>query len=177
MTPLKRREAIKQLFCLTAGVTLIPSCMSDRSKSSILLKNIKISAEEEAMLAELCETILPKTSTPGAKELSSHLFVLTMVDECRKKEDQDKFISGMKAFQERCKSTAEKDFVDSTMDQKNAVLNSIIAEKDEEESDLKYFFKTVKGLTIQSYTASAFFMTKVQVYELIPGRYHGCVPA
>lgn len=177
MTQLKRREAIKQLFCITAGVALIPSCMSYRSKSAILLKNINISAEEEAMLAAVCETILPKTSTPGAKELSSHLFVLTMVDECRKKEDQDRFISGMKAFQDRCKSTAGKDFVNSALDQRNAVLASILADKDEEESDLKYFFKTVKGLTIQSYTASEFFMTKVQVYELIPGRYHGCVPA
>ncbi len=135
-----------------------------------------ISAEEEAMLAALCETILPKTTTPGAKELSSHIFALTMVDDCRKKEDQDRFISGMKAFQEKCKSAAGKDFVNSAIDQRNAVLASIIAEKDED-SDLKYFFKTVKGLTIQSYTASEFFMTKVQVYELIPGRYHGCVPA
>jgi len=176
MTQLKRREAIKQLFCITAGVALIPSCMSDRSKSAILLKNITISAEEEDMLAELCETILPKTSTPGAKEISSHLFVLKMVDDCRKKEDQGRFISGMKTFQDRCKSTAGKDFVGSTMDQRNTVLASILADKDEE-SDLKYFFKTVKGLTIQSYTASEFFMTKVQVYELIPGRYHGCVPA
>jgi len=176
MTPIQRREAIKQLFCITAGMALIPSCMNDRSKSGILLSNITISATEEAMLAELCETILPKTSTPGAKDISSHLFVLKMVDDCRKKEDQDRFISGMQAFQERCTSTAGKDFVDSTMDQKNTVLASILADKDEE-SDLKYFFKTVKGLTVQSYTASEFFMTKVQVYELVPGRYHGCVPA
>jgi hypothetical protein len=176
MTPIQRREAIKQLFCITAGMALIPSCMNDRSKSGILLSNITISAAEEAMLGELCETILPKTSTPGAKDISSHLFVLKMVDDCRKKEDQDRFISGMKAFQERCKSTAGKDFVDSTMDQRNTVLASILADKDEE-SDLKYFFKTVKGLTVQSFTASEFFMTKVQVYELVPGRYHGCVPA
>lgn len=176
MTPIQRREAIKQLFCITAGMALIPSCMNDRSKSGILLSKIIISAAEENMLAELCETILPKTLTPGAKDLSSHLFVLKMVDDCRKKEDQDRFISGMKAFQERCKSSAGKDFVGSTMDQRNTVLASILADKDEE-SDLKYFFKTVKGLTIQSYTASEFFMTKVQVYELVPGRYHGCVPA
>jgi hypothetical protein len=176
MTPIQRREAIKQLFCITAGMALIPSCMNDRSKSGILLSKITISAAEEDMLTELCETILPKTSTPGAKDISSHLFVLKMVDDCRKKEDQDRFISGMKAFQERWKSTAGKDFVGSTMDQRNTVLASILAEKDEE-SDLKYFFKTVKGLTIQSYTASEFFMTKVQVYELVPGRYHGCVPA
>lgn len=176
MTPLKRREAIKQLFCVTAGMALIPSCMNDRSKSGILLSKITISAAEEDMLAEICETILPKSSTPGAKDISAHLFVLKMVDDCRKKEDQDKFLTGMKAFQERCTSTAGKDFLGSTLDERKTVLASIIADKDED-SDLKYFFKTVKGLTIQSYTSSEFFMTKVQVYELVPGRYHGCVPA
>jgi len=176
MTHLKRREAIKQLFCITAGVTLLPSCMSDRSKSGILLKNIKISTEEEAILAAVCETILPKTATPGAKELSSHLFVLTMVDECRKKEDQQQFINGMKSFQDKCKTYKGKDFTSCTPEDKNAILSAIIADKDDN-TDLKYFFKTVKGLTIQSYTASEFFMTKVQVYELVPGRYHGCVPA
>ena len=176
MTPLKRREAIKQLFCITAGMALIPSCMNDRRKSSILLSKITISAAEEDMLAELCETILPKSSSPGAKDISSHLFVLKMVDDCRKKEDQDKFLTGMKAFQERCTATSGKIFMDSTPDDRKAVLDSIIADKDED-SNLKYFFKTVKGLTIQSYTSSAFFMTKIQVYELVPGRYHGCVPA
>jgi hypothetical protein len=176
MTTLKRREAIKQLFCITAGMAIIPSCMNDRRKSTILLSKITISGAEEDMLAELCETILPKSSTPGAKDISSHLFVLKMVDDCRKKEDQDKFLIGMKAFQERCKSTAGKDFMSISPDERKAVLASIIADKDEE-SDMKYFFKTVKGLTIQSYTASEFFMTKVQVYELVPGRYHGCVPA
>lgn len=176
MTPLKRREAIKQLFCITAGMAIIPSCMNDRRKSTILLSKIKISGDEEDMLAELCETILPKSSTPGAKDISSHLFVLKMVDDCRKKEDQDKFLTGMKAFQEKCKSSAGKDFMSISPDARKEVLTSIIADKDEE-SDLKYFFKTVKGLTIQSYTASEFFMTKVQVYELVPGRYHGCVPA
>lgn len=176
MTPLKRREAIKQIFCITTAMALLPSCMNDRRKSTILLSKISISAAEEDMLAELCETILPKSSTPGAKDISSHLFVLKMVDDCRKKEDQIKFLTGMKAFQERCKSTAGTDFMGSTPDERKAVLASIIAEKDDE-SDLKYFFKTVKGLTIQSFTASEFFMTKVQVFELIPGRYHGCVPA
>ncbi|MFN5020637.1 MAG: hypothetical protein ACK5GP_03200, partial [bacterium] len=73
MTTLKRREAIKQLFCITAGMAIIPSCMNDRRKSTILLSKITISGAEEDMLAELCETILPKSSTPGAKDISSHL--------------------------------------------------------------------------------------------------------
>lgn len=171
-----RRQALKSLVFASAGMVLIPSCMSDKSKSSLLLKNIKISAEDEALMAELCETLLPKTNTPGAKDLSAHLFVLMMVDDCRKKEDQEKFIKGMEAFKKLSDQTINKDFLKADSSERKKLLHSIIAKMDEE-NDLNAFFKMTKGLTIQAYSSSEFFLTKVQVYELVPGRYHGCVPA
>jgi len=176
MNNVNRREALKQFVFVSAGMTLIPSCMQDRSKSSLLLKKINISSDDESMLAELSETIIPKTTTPGAKDISAHLFVLKMVDDCIKKEDQEKFLKGMKGFNDLCKATVGKGFVASSGDERKKVLTSIIAKKDEE-NDLNTFFKTVKRFTIQAYTSSEFFLTKVQVYELVPGRFHGCVPA
>lgn len=176
MTNLNRREALKQFVFVSAGMALIPSCMQDRSKSSLLLKKISISSADESMLAELSETIIPKTKSPGAKDISAHLFVLTMVDDCTKKEDQEKFLKGMKEFNDFSKATVGKEFVASSADERSKVLTSIIAKKDEE-NDLNLFFKTVKRFTIQAYTSSEFFLTKVQVYELVPGRFHGCVPA
>jgi hypothetical protein len=150
--------------------------MSDRSKSSLLLKKIKITADDEALMAELCETLLPKTNTPGAKDLSAHLFVLMMVDECRKKEDQEKFTKGLEAFKILSQGTINKDFMKADLSERKKLLNSIIAKLDAE-NDLNAFFKMTKGLTIQAYSSSEFYLTKVQVYELVPGRYHGCVPA
>lgn len=171
-----RRRALKSLVFASAGMVLVPSCMSDRSKSSLLLKKIKISADDEALMAELCETLLPKTSTPGAKDLSAHLFVLMMVDDCRKKEDQEKFIKGLEAFKKLTQQSINKDFTKADARERKKVLDSVIAKIDEE-NDLNAFFKMTKGLTIQAYSSSEFFLTKVQVYEMIPGRYHGCVPA
>ena len=176
MHSVSRRRALKSLIFVSAGMALVPSCMSDRSKSSLLLKKINISAADENLLAELCETILPKSATPGAKDLSAHLFVLTMVDDCRKKEDQEKFTKGLEAFKKFSQQTIGKDFVTAEPDERKKLLDAIVAKIDEE-SDLNAFFKTTKGLTIQAYTSSEFFLTKVQVYELIPGRYHGCVRA
>lgn len=176
MHSVSRRRALKSLVFVSAGMALVPSCMSDRSKSSLLLKKINISAADENLLAELCETILPKSATPGAKDLSAHLFVLTMVDDCRKKEDQEKFTKGLEAFKKFSQQTIGKDFVTAEPAERKKLLDSILVKIDEE-SDLNAFFKTTKGLTIQAFTSSEFFLTKVQVYELIPGRYHGCVPA
>lgn len=171
-----RRRTLKSLVFVSAGLALVPSCMSDRSKSSLLLKKIKISSADEALLAELCESILPKTTSPGAKDLSAHLFVLMMVDDCKKKEDQEKFTKGLEAFKKLSQQTISKDFTQTDPTERKKLLDTILAKIDEE-NDLNAFFKTTKGLTIQAYTSSEFFLTKVQVYEMIPGRYHGCVPA
>lgn len=176
MTNLNRRDALKQFVFVSAGMALLPACMQDRSKSKLLLKKINISSVDESMLAELSEAIIPKTKSPGAKDISAHLFVLTMVDDCTKKEDQEKFLMGMKEFNDLCKSTVGKEFIACNADERSKVLTTIIAKKDEE-NDLNFFFKTVKRFTIQAYTSSEFFLTKVQVYELVPGRFHGCVSA
>jgi hypothetical protein len=175
MQSYSRRGALKALVFASAGMVLIPSCMSDRSKSSILLKKIAITGDDEALIAALCETILPKTTTPGAKELSSHLFVLTMVDDCRTKEEQDKFIKGLADFKSFSASTGKKDFTSAAAEERKKILQALMSSA-EKESDLMAFFNTTKGLTIQSYTASEYFMKNIQVYELVPGRYHGCVP-
>lgn len=173
---LNRRKLLKQFMFAGAGIMLVPSCLSDKSKSSILLKKISISNDDEHLLAELCETILPKTNTPGAKDISAHLFVLKMVDDCMAKTDQDSFIKGMEAFHGFAKENIGKKFSDANPEERKKVMEKILTMK-EEKTDLISFFKTVKRYTIQAYTGSEFYLTKIQVYQLVPGKFHGCVPA
>jgi hypothetical protein len=176
MTNFSRRKALKQLAFVSIGMAIIPSCLEDRTKASLLLKNISVTATDEAMLAELCEIIIPKTNTPGAKDISAHLFVLTMVDDCSNKEQQQAFMKGMEEFNGLCKSTVGKALVECDAIEKKKITEALLAIK-EEDTPLKHFLGMVKGRTIQAYTSSEFFLTNVQVYELVPGRYHGCVPA
>src|SRR5215510_2325371 len=99
---MKRRHAIRQIAIITAGVVFIPACKST-DKSPIPLKNFSLTESEQDLLSELTETILPKTNTfPGAKDLKAPEFVLTMVDDCLKPEDQKTFTNGLKAFNETC---------------------------------------------------------------------------
>jgi hypothetical protein len=148
--------------------------MQDKSKASVILKNFSIDGEQEKLLAELSETIIPKTETPGAKDISAHLFVLKMMDDCHSKEDQDKFVSGLKDFQDKCKKDFDKSFIDCTVQEKSTLLTGL--EKDKADNALSFFYGQTKQLTIQAYTSSQFYLTKVRVYELVPGRFHGCVP-
>ena len=170
-----RRSAIRQLFCISAGALIIPSCMQDKSKSAILLKNLTIDSNQEKLLVELSETIIPATSTPGAKDVYAHLFALKMIDDCYKKEDQQKFVNGLEAFQKKSKKELDRSFAEASPAERVSLLQKIEADKDSKD-DLAYFYSTIKRLTIQAYTTSQYYMTKVQVYEMVPSRYHGCLP-
>src|SRR5688572_14279381 len=91
----ERRTAIKNLIIIAGGIPILPSCSPGKEKASIQLNKLGVSADQEALLAEIAEAILPKTKTPGAKELGLHLFVLKMVDDCHDSEEQQKFITGL----------------------------------------------------------------------------------
>jgi hypothetical protein len=158
----------------SAGLWLIPSCMEDKAKASLLVKNFTIDTDQEEMLAELAESIIPKTNTPGAKDIYAHLFVLKMMDDCKSKEDQEKFVKGLEAFDAFSKTKSGKSFLKSDKAERVSVLEAI--EKTDEKDGLHLFYNTMKRYTIQAYTTSEFYLTNVQVYEMVPSRYHGCVP-
>lgn len=172
-----RRTALKQFLIVTAGVTLIPSCMQEKSKASIPLNNIKINAEQEKVLAALSETIIPTTDTPGAKETSAHLFAIKMIDDLHSEEDQQKFLKGLEAFEKKAENQFDKSFVNISGEQRNQLLTELEqSNKKDTPDDLSFFYSKMKGLTLQAYITSKYYLTKVQVYELVPGRFKGCVP-
>lgn len=47
-----------------------------------------ISGTQKKLLGELSETLIPASDTPGAKDVSAHLFALMMIGDCYKKEDK-----------------------------------------------------------------------------------------
>ena len=171
---MQRRTALKNLLIVAGGTILLPSCVQNGKKVSIPLDNLKISADQEELLAQICETLIPATDTPGAKELGVHQFVLTMVDDCSEKEQQDNFTKGLDEINELSKKQFKNSFLKSTAAQQKELLNRI--GKKEFEGKVNDFFRTVKGLTIHGYTKSKYVMSNLLVYELVPGRFHGSFP-
>jgi hypothetical protein len=172
---MNRRCAIRQLVTLTGGVLLLHSCMEDRSKGSFLLKNYSLSADQENLLAMLAETVIPKTSTPGGKDIYAHHFVMKMVDDCTSTADRERFLRGLEAFAENARSMNGTSFHQTAIYGREKVVRALQERKEEEESDEKFFFKRMKNLTIRAYTSSKFYLTDVQPYELVPSRWSGCV--
>ena len=170
-----RRSVIKNFLVVSAGVALMPSCIQGSKQSSVKLDYLTISSDQEELLAGLAETILPKTTSLGAGDLSAHLFALTMVDDCFGKEDRERFQQGLKAFEEETGKRFSKPFTRLSAEEKTALLKDLEAGKDVPE-DAVAFYHTMKGLTVQCFVTSEYFMTTVSKYEMAPARYHGCVP-
>jgi len=175
-----RRTVIKNLALIIGGAALLPACMQEKGKASITLKNVEISAGQEKLLGAITDTIIPKTNTPGAKDLSLHLFVLKMLDDCYKKADQQAFMTGMEQFNDEVKKKYDKSFAELSVKQREEMLLSIENDRDPKSiatpAELKTFYGIVKEQTVNGYTHSQYFMTKQVIYELVPGRYNAHFP-
>jgi hypothetical protein len=172
---ISRRTAVKNFLMLSAGVVFIPSCLQEKGKASIVLNNIDIDAGDEKLLSEVCETLIPKTDTPGAKDISAHLFVLKMLDDCTAKEDQQTILKGLDGIDKMADKKFDKSFVKCSPQQRQELFKAIESKQDVP-AEVDQFYKSVKKLTIQAYTTSKYYLTNVKVYELVPARFHGCVP-
>jgi len=179
-----RRSAIRNLALVIGSAALLPRCTM---KSPVVhRKHFDVNMDQETLVADMAETIIPKTTTPGAKDLRLDQFVWLMLDDCTKKADQKAFFKGMGEFNDLVKKTYNKGFVDCTKEEKLSLLNTFEKKPEQKNpnpgpeanysKELHAFFGTVKGLTVFGYTESQYFMTKEIVYELVPGRYNAHFP-
>ena len=171
---MERRTLIKCFFVVAGGTALLPACLHKESKASFLVKNIRITGEQEAMLAEFAETLIPASATPGAKDTSAHLFALRMLDDCYEKEDQQAFVKGLKAVEDLTQEKHNTTFVSASTTQRASILT--ILENKKASDDAQAFYKLMKNLTIQGYLTSKPVMGDIFHYELVPGRYNPAFP-
>ncbi|MFD2146988.1 gluconate 2-dehydrogenase subunit 3 family protein [Mucilaginibacter antarcticus] len=157
------------------GILLLPACVNDEGAVSVPLKNISITSKQELLLADITETIIPKTNTPGAKELNLHHFVLKMFDDCYDATKQAGIVAGLKQFNDFAKDSAGDNFIALATNKKLQLLKTI-AKDATVNADLKLFLTETRKLTIKGYSNSKYVLTKLRPYELVPGRFHGCVP-
>jgi hypothetical protein len=198
---MNRRAVIKNLALIFGGTVILPSCLKRDNKVAVHLKHMDLSGDQQEMIADVCETIIPKTNTPGAKDLNVHLFVMKMLDDCYTKKDQQAFVIGMGQFDDMVKKKYGKSFSDLEVKDREDALNNLekdiktasnpaksikpvgnsqkslpAPEKKQDIPPLHLFYSATKQQTIFGYTNSQYFMTKQIVYELIPGRYNAHFP-
>jgi hypothetical protein len=189
---MERREALKALALITGGAVLVPSCNFLKEDILIAYKNLQVTPSLQQLLASISETIIPAGTIKGAAEINVQDFILVMVNDCMKPEDQKVFMQGLTSFNEYSKKVGDKSFARLTPEEKATVVEAGLALKFEsenvpanEDEDAKIerenqkaileFLKTTKRFTTQGFMMSQYIMTEIKPYKMIPGDYKGAV--
>ena len=127
-----RREAVARVAALLGGVALIggsaliTGCRTEKTSGAFT----PFTPDEIAYLDEIADTILPTTSTPGAKAAKTGEFMARMVNDSYSDEDQKIFRDGMQKLNDASKDkNGGKTFMESTPEQRLALLKTLDKEQ------------------------------------------------
>jgi gluconate 2-dehydrogenase gamma chain len=190
---MNRREAIHRAS-LVLGYAISAPALSGvlsgcKASPELTFKPKFFSADQAALISELSEIILPKTSTPGAIEAGVPGFIDSMVGEVYSKEDQDKFLEGLSEFDAEAKNSYGDKFLDCNRENQIAFFKKLHDEAIAKSGGSgptgwwntgggadKPFVLKIKELTILGFFTSEAGATQVLQYNQVPGPYQGCVP-
>ena len=183
-----RREAILRVSALFGGAALVgqaamlAGCAAPSagrrtpSAAGALFREADI-----ALLDEVAETILPETSTPGAKAAGVGPFIAMMVTDVYYPDDQQVFLAGLKDLQTRCLVAYGAHFQVVTAPQRQDLLETLDAEQHlametRADGEPTHYFRMIKELTLLGYFTSEIGYTQAMRYVETPGRFDPCVP-
>jgi len=123
-----RREAVLRVaailggIALTGGTALITGCRENKVGQPF-------TADEIAYLDEIADTILPTTSTPGAKAAKTGAFMALTVKDTYSAEDDRIFRDGMRKLDDASKDKNGATFMKATPEQRLALLQTLDREE------------------------------------------------
>ena len=179
---MNRREAFKRT-ALALGYTISAPTVTllfnkCKGKTTPLAPTVFLSEAQARLVDEISECLLPKTDTPGAKDIQVFRFVDLMLKQVLDVEEQSKFTSGLESFDEQCQQEQGQSFTDCSKEQQNEFMQSWINSfaEDPDNSHASEFFKQFKKLALLAYFTSEEVGENVLGYNPIPGNYEGCLP-
>ena len=187
---LTRREAILRVSAMLGGAALVgqtamlAACSPDGAKT----QTPEADADEAlftdsdlALLDEIAETMLPETSTPGAKAADVGAFMALMVKDAYYPADQAIFREGMAAADARCREAYGRNFLAASPADRLELLEALDAEQFEQMRNQppdapRHFFRMMKELALLGYFTSEIGYTQAMRYAETPGRFDPCAP-
>jgi len=154
------------------------------------------SVADVTLLDEIAETILPETSTPGAKAAKTGAFMALMVTEAYTPRNQQVFRDGLRELDEACRAAANgASFMQATPAQRLTLIEALDREQrtaTEERAEAPrsrapaapeppddqppHYFRLVKELALLGYFTSEIGYKQAMRYIETPGRFEPCVP-
>ena len=179
---MERRELLKMVALATGGVVIGGELFLAGCKSKdVEVAGTAFSADNIAFLDEVAETIIPKTTTAGAKEAEVGKFMTVMVNDCYEEADQKTFHEGMKKLDEACNKMHGHSFMKAEPAHRKELLTSLDKEakeymKSKKKEDPNHYFLMMKQLTLLGYFTSKPGLEQNFDYKQVPGKFDGTVP-
>lgn len=180
-----RREALRRVALLLGGTLSAPAiagvlagCSGAGSDAPIAWKPRAVSSEQAEMVATVAEHIIPRTGTPGARDVGVHRFIDVMMVEYYPVPVRDRFTAGLADLDARATAAHGKPFLQCDAASQRAMVAAFDVDAFAARAPASEvpWFRTMKELTLLGYYTSEVGATKELRYERVPGRYDGCVP-
>ena len=177
-----RRELLKLVALATGGIVIggeffLAGC---KNKDAAVAGS-GFSQDDIAFLDEVGETIIPKTSTAGAKEAEVGKFMTVFVNDCYEEADQKTFHEGIKKLDDACNKMHGHSFMKADATHRKELLTALDKEakeyvKSKKKEDPNHYFSMMKQLTLLGYFTSKPGLEQNFNYKQVPGKYDGAVP-
>lgn len=202
---MNRRDALMRVAAL-AGVTMSLPALADTLEASatrraLTGKPLFFTADQDATVAELADTIIPTTTTPGAKAAKVNEVIDILLKDCYKPDDQQRFVEGLAQTNKLSQDAYGKAFVQLDPAQRIEIVKKLEADAkaqlakmaaakaatkvENSQADLQMptdarkvytpFYTILKDLTLTGYFTSEIGCTQALEYVPVPGRYDGCI--
>jgi hypothetical protein len=196
-----RRDVIQRVTAMLGGIALaggdrlLALSFDEDARSRTMAQGVgAFSAADIALLDEISETILPETSSPGAKAAKTGAFMALMVTDGYTDRAREVFREGMRQVDASCVAANGVPFMSATAAQRLTLLQALDREQkavmdarlaaptnrapvpEVTNSDPAHYFRMMKELALLGFFTSEAGCTKALRYIESPGRYDPCAP-
>ena len=186
---MNRRELLQRVAYLMGGAISAPAVLGvlngcSAKKEEATWQPVFLSKEQGALVAEVAEIMIPRTDTPGAKEAGVPAFIDVILKDAYEEEDRQRYVSGLKAFDDAAHTAHGKGFVELPKSQQVELVRKFhdeaVATELADEKRQPYlrrpFVLMTKELTLLGFFTSEPGATQVLQYAAVPGAFQACVP-
>jgi len=175
---MNRRKFLFSLMLLTGGAVV--SYYGYKYIRTHQNPNYKELASNKELIAELADVIIPRTDTPGAKDVRAEEFIVHIIHSDKDVTTTNNFIQGLEDVKKYVHGKYEKDFVLLSLKEKIETVNyfrsagqgfSGFIGKIQHKIYGKSFYEALHEYTCIAYCTSQEGATRALAYQAIPSTY------
>ncbi|MEZ0485284.1 gluconate 2-dehydrogenase subunit 3 family protein [Fibrella aquatica] len=166
---MRRREAIQRAALMMGGILSAPTLAGAMGRVINKGPSLLVTPQQEALLADVADVIIPTTTTPGAKAAGAEKFIIRVMRDCYPADEQTAFYASLDKLATAGKTKFGKEFASLDDAQKIEIVRQTM-------TDDKAFFLRMKELTTTGYFTSEIGATQALAYLPVPGKFEACIP-